>query len=126
MTQQDKKELIESINTHTTVSINKIEKRLQKSIENLAMATKKGFDEVHLKFDVMENRFDVLEKRFDTLEGRFDVLEGRFDILEGRFNVLDGRFDILQETVSENGERLECVESAVFRIEHMKIVRTTV
>lgn len=67
MTQQDKKELIETINAHTT-----------KAIEGLAIATKKGFDEVHLKL------VEATEER------------------------------------GELAERLEYVESAVFRIEHQK------
>lgn len=77
MTQQDKKELIQAIskNTasqinkgkqeileHTTMMVGNSKKEVLGAVENLAMATKKGFDEVHAKFEAMDKRFNGLEE----------------------------------------------------------------
>ncbi|MGC9049182.1 MAG: hypothetical protein ACP5IX_03115 [Patescibacteria group bacterium] len=44
------------------------------TIEDLAIITKKGFDEVDKRFEGVNNRFDKLEDRFDKLEATINRL----------------------------------------------------
>lgn len=45
------------------------------TIEDLALITKKGFDDVMERFDAHDKRFDAIESRFSHVEARLDMIE---------------------------------------------------
>jgi SMC interacting uncharacterized protein involved in chromosome segregation len=63
---------------------------MNKSIDDLAGAVKKGFDEVHEKFTKIDEKFIKVDKRFDAVDERFNVLERKVDRMKDDFtNQLD-------------------------------------
>jgi hypothetical protein len=60
---------------------------MSKSIDDLAGAVKKGFDEVHGKFAKIDENLIKIDERFDTLELKVDRMDSRFTNQLDYFNL---------------------------------------
>ncbi len=45
------------------------------TIEDLAVMTQKGFEEMHERFKEVDKQFEAVDKRFDHIDKRFDKIE---------------------------------------------------
>ncbi len=63
-------------------------KNLTNEIEGLALATKRGFDEVHKRFEQVDRRFDGIDTRLDRIEGHMFGHGNRLDNLEDKMRVV--------------------------------------
>jgi tetrahydromethanopterin S-methyltransferase subunit G len=57
------------------VTLETINKKMDHLLDNLAIVTAKGFNEVNLRLDAMENRLCSVENRLDTFETRLDSVD---------------------------------------------------
>jgi len=66
-------------------SIAKMESRIDGKIEDLALATAKGFEEVNKKFEEVNKKFEEVNKKLDyterTLSGKISGVDRRIDDL---------------------------------------------
>jgi len=65
---------------------------MNKSIDDLAGAVKKGFDEVHEKFAKIDEKFVKIDERFEHIDSRFGQIDSRFGQMEKRFDEMDDQF----------------------------------
>lgn len=71
--------------------------KTNESIENLAVATKKGFDSVSERFDAVDERFDKVETRLGAVESGLDGIknllirdhDNRIERLEDKVRMLN-------------------------------------
>jgi uncharacterized protein YqgV (UPF0045/DUF77 family) len=71
-----REEMKKEINLATSKLATKDE--MNKSIDDLAGAVKKGFDEVHEKFAKIDEKFIKVDERFDVLERKVDRMNDSF------------------------------------------------
>jgi len=70
-------------------------KRFDAKLENLAMMTAKGFENVDKRFEAVDERFESMDKRFESMDKRFDGVDARLDKVESRlFSVEDNQLDL--------------------------------
>jgi|GEM_PF-3736604 len=55
---------------------------MHESIDTLAIATQKGFDDVYKRFDDVYRRLDGVDRRFDGIDRRLGRIETRVENLE--------------------------------------------
>src|SRR3990167_8357431 len=79
-------------------------KRFDAKLENLAMMTAKGFENVDKRFEAIDERFESMDKKFEAADKRFDGVDARLDKVESRlFSVEDNQLDLkLRFEVFEN------------------------
>ncbi len=78
-------EKIDSINYNLSQKID----RVSADIDTLAIATKKGFDEVGRRFEQVDRRFEKVDKHLEKIDGRLDNVEYRLDSIEGRLSNIE-------------------------------------
>ena len=70
-------------------------KRFDAKLENLAMMTAKGFENVDKRFEAVDERFESIDERFEAVNKRFDGVDARLDKVESRlFSVEDNQLDL--------------------------------
>jgi len=70
-------------------------KRFDAKLENLAMMTAKGFENVDKRFEAVDERFESMDERFESMDKRFDGVDARLDKVESRlFSVEDNQLDL--------------------------------
>jgi uncharacterized coiled-coil DUF342 family protein len=104
----------------------------QQSIEELALSTAKGFDEVHQKFKNVDERFDGINANFDIINSNFNIVNSNIESLalstasgfdeaqENRvnfklemresFNEMNKRFDKLEFKAVDHTPRIVALE----------------
>lgn len=96
------------------VAVTESEQRLwgkvEKGLDDLALAAQQQFLAIDGRFDALEVRMDRVENRMDGLESRFDVLEGRFDVLEGRVSVIAQDTGAIKRMVKDHSYRISKLE----------------
>jgi methyl-accepting chemotaxis protein len=71
-------------------AIEDLSKRVGGAIEDLAVSTKNGFDQVDERFERMDERFDQMDNRFDRIENiSIGSHERRIENLEDSVRVLN-------------------------------------
>lgn len=68
--------------------------KIEKQIEELALAVAKGFEEVHQKIDGL---YSEMDRRFEEMNRRFEQIEYRLDVIDGRILGTTNRLDILED-----------------------------
>jgi len=76
--------------------------KLVATVDNLAVAVKKGFDYVDKRFDGVDKRFDGVDKRLDSLERGHEEIKLKLDNVAYRFELveLQRRVEILEKKLS--------------------------
>ena len=92
-------------------------KRFDAKLENLAMMTAKGFENVDKRFEAVDERFESMDERFESMDKRFDGVDARLDKVESRlFSVEDNQLDLkLRFEVFEN-HHIPAVENLKSRV----------
>lgn len=67
---------------------------LEKGLNDLAIATKKGFDEVHRKFEDVDRRFAEVNSRLDNLQMHSMGHSSRLDIVEDKIRIINTRLGL--------------------------------
>jgi hypothetical protein len=62
---------------------------VDRAVDQLAAATKHGFDGVDCRFDAVDRRFEAIDRRFEAIDRRFDAVDARFDAIDARFDRLE-------------------------------------
>jgi len=68
------------------------QQKLNKKIDDLALATKKGFNCVDKRFEGVDKRFDSIDKRFDSIDKRFEGVDKKFEQMDRKFTQ---KFDLI-------------------------------
>ena len=72
-------------------------KRFDAKLENLAMMTAKGFENVDKRFEAVDERFESMDKRFDGVDARLDKVESRLFSVEDNQLDLKLRFEVFEK-----------------------------
>ncbi len=83
-------------------------KKIDESIEKLAVITARGFEHVNLRLDKVEDRLDNVEDRLDTIDNKLEIIDSRLD-------GIDDRLDKIENNTSHQLDRLT---------DSMRIVKT--
>lgn len=113
-------------------SLNKsIPLKVNKSIEDFAVAVGKGFAGVDERFDKMDERMDRMDERFDRMELKLDSLERRIfaieDLLTEHRNILNEHgkdikeiketLKIIKKTGDSNSEKIIEMDKRIIILE---------
>jgi predicted nuclease with TOPRIM domain len=67
-----------------------LKETVEKAVDDLAGAVKKGFDEVHEKFAKINEKFAKVDEKFAKVDEKFERIEFKIDRMDTRFtNQLD-------------------------------------
>lgn len=78
-----------------------------KSVDDLAIITKHGFDEVH---EEMDRHFGEVDKRFGEVDKRFAQVDKRFDSVEKRLENLEQGQEEIKTVLGRAATKLEVHE----------------
>ncbi|OHA22590.1 MAG: hypothetical protein A3B08_01680 [Candidatus Taylorbacteria bacterium RIFCSPLOWO2_01_FULL_43_44] len=109
--------LAQIVSAGFAVSDSKID-RLSQTVENLAVATKAGFDSVDQRFDQADDRLKKLDGRMDKMDGRLFNLEGDMSHIKTSLVRIEEKFG-----VGNYESRLESLEEDVGKLKsraHMR------
>ena len=93
------------------------------TIEDLAIMTKKGFDETYERMDkrfaetheIMDKRFEIVDKRLDLIDRRLEEFDRRFQKIEAQINQ---KFDKLITTLDHFLKRMTDIEDEFTIMKH--------
>jgi len=74
---------------------------VKNEVEKLAIATAKGFEEVHNKLGAHDQRFDNHDKRFDSIDKRLDSHDKRFDAVDSSHRHVMARLDTIEHDIAD-------------------------
>lgn len=89
------------------VKLKRMSDKLEKKIDDLAAAVKRGFDGV---YEQMNERFDGVDNRFEWVDNRLDKVESRLDKVDAKLEIIDRRLD---HVVDDHGQRIKRLEKEV-------------
>ncbi len=86
--------------------IDRLTATMSKGLEDLALATARGFEAVDKRFEKVDERFEKIDERFEKIDERFDEMDKRFN----------ERFDKLEMYTLGNTKRIEVVEDKMLTL----------
>lgn len=99
-------------------------KDLLVAIDNLAVSTAKGFEQVDKRFEQVDKRFEQVDRRFDEVDRRFEGVDTRLNnltvatrentrginLINVRLGLRDSEMDELQVKVTNIDKRVKRLE----------------
>lgn len=77
-----------------------LNKKIDNKIDELAIATQKGFEEIHgeinKKFEEVDRRFENVDKRFEEVDRRFDRVDMYIIGFGNRLDNVDDKIRVLK------------------------------
>ncbi|HEY4495739.1 MAG TPA: hypothetical protein VJC04_00040, partial [Candidatus Paceibacterota bacterium] len=85
-------------------------KKFDAKLENLAMMTAKGFENVDKRFEVVDERFESIDERFESIDKRFESMDKRFDGVDARLDKVESRLFSVEDNQLDLKLRFEVFE----------------
>ena len=89
-------------------------RKIEKLIENLAVSTKEGFDNVDDKFNKIDDKFNKIDGKFNKIDNKFNKIDDKFLSLTARME--EGFLSIHQE-LKEIRQQINFINSDISRLE---------
>ncbi len=87
---------------------------LAASIDSLAIGTKHGFDEVHLRMDKFDTRMDKFDARMDKFDIRMEQFDHKLENIDMRLSANisyhEQDHEVMNDIISEHGVRINVLE----------------
>ena len=90
-----------------SISVLATKDEMNESIDSLAGAVKKGFDEVHERFAKIDEKFAKVDEKFDHIDFRFGEIDKRFDKMDDQFKGIDLKFDGVTEQFEKMSKQMK-------------------
>lgn len=85
-------------------------KRFDAKLENLAMMTAKGFENVDKRFEAVDERFESIDERFESMDKKFEAVDKRFDGVDARLDKVESRLFSVEDNQLDLKLRFEVFE----------------
>lgn len=88
----------------TKEDLKEIKKITDTAVDNLALITKRGFDDVDKRFEAVDRQFEAVGKRFESVDGQLKTIDMQFDEIKvilgnhsAYFNQFEKNFENFEE-----------------------------
>ena len=92
------------------VGFQKVEKRTDEKIDNLAVMVKKGFDGVDKRFDEVDKRFEKVEGGLDRVDVKLEHIDVRLSYIESNIEEIRRHF-VYRDEFDDLSARVKYLET---------------